>query len=163
MSTTAPSAGSTPGLRTLLELPPASTSPTRARRHVQRVLEGCPERIVDIAAVVVTELAANATEHARTEMWISVDIDDDRVRIEVGDGSPDLPVARRPRSATSGRGLLIVDRLADEWGVDPSARGKTVWVELKPPASYEGRSSATRKNAPRPATSRTRRIWSRRP
>lgn len=147
-----------------MELPPGPTSPARARRHVRRVLAGCPERLADAAAVVVTELAANVVKHARTLMWVSVDVgaDDDRIRVEVGDRSPGLPVERSP-GATSGRGLLIVDRLTDAWGVDPTPGGKTVWAELKPPESYEGLSSATRKNSARPATSRTRRVWSRRP
>jgi hypothetical protein len=35
------------------------------------------------------------------------------------------------RNGTSGRGLMIVDRLAKLWGSRPTGAGKTVWAELK--------------------------------
>lgn len=122
------------------------------------MLAGCSESLVEVAAFVVTELTANVVKHARTPMRVGVDVDDGRVRIEVADSSSELPVARSPGGATSGRGLVIVERLADAWGVDASARGKTVWAELDRVAGYADRSSDRRKNSPRPATSRTRRV-----
>ncbi len=32
--------------------------------------------------------------------------------------------------ASSGRGLLLMDQLADAWGVSPRGRGKSIWFEL---------------------------------
>ena len=53
------------------------------------------------------------------------------VQVEVTDGSATLPTPRphAPLSAT-GRGLRIVEQLAERWGVRPAASGKTVWFQL---------------------------------
>ena len=58
--------------------------------------------------------------------------DQQRVTIEVADGNPDLPTALPPSSlsATSGRGLVIVDGVSADWGVAPSTAGKVVWAEV---------------------------------
>jgi hypothetical protein len=55
----------------------------------------------------------------------------DRVRVEVHDGSPELPIRRRYSNMSgTGRGLLLVERMADGWGADLTSRGKVVWFEL---------------------------------
>lgn len=84
------------------------------------------------AALLVTELAANALLHARTGFTVTVlALPGGGARIEVADGS-----LRRPRSrsygedATTGRGLHLVEDLGRAWGVDPRPDGKSVWVEL---------------------------------
>jgi hypothetical protein len=61
---------------------------------------------------------------------------DGRVRLEVHDPSPAVPVPRaQDLSATNGRGMVLVDALADSWGVEVGDglpdEGKTVWVELE--------------------------------
>jgi hypothetical protein len=54
-----------------------------------------------------------------------------RMRIEVTDTSDDLPHKRRPGElASSGRGLMLIELLADVWGVDPRGEGKSIWFEL---------------------------------
>jgi hypothetical protein len=54
-----------------------------------------------------------------------------RLRVEVCDRSRDVPRLRpESPSAPTGRGLLIVDHLADDWGVDLVPGGKTVWFEM---------------------------------
>ena len=54
-----------------------------------------------------------------------------RLRLEVEDPSSSLPRRREPgESGVSGRGLLLVDRLADVWGVEPRGSGKCVWCEF---------------------------------
>jgi anti-sigma regulatory factor (Ser/Thr protein kinase) len=82
-------------------------------------------------AQIVSELAANCALHARTDYTIRLVTSGDGLRLEVRDGSP----ARvRPRrygfQATTGRGLRLVEALADAWGVDVAPGGKTVWVAL---------------------------------
>jgi hypothetical protein len=53
------------------------------------------------------------------------------VRVEVDDGSGDLPELRHPASdEVHGRGILLVESLATRWGVLPRAAGKTVWFEV---------------------------------
>jgi anti-sigma regulatory factor (Ser/Thr protein kinase) len=84
------------------------------------------------AVLVVGELAANAQLHARSRFNVSVCNVDGALMVEVTDASPVAPeLIDAPSGARSGRGLLIVDRVARAWGFRPtSTGGKTVWVEL---------------------------------
>ena len=118
----------------------------RARRQVIRALVGAGAA-ADDAALLVSELATNAVIHAGTPFRVAVRRRDDRLRVEVADGS--RAVARRQRfSATSGtgRGLALVDEVADRWGVDQRDEGKTVWFELavRPAESEPDRRAARR-------------------
>jgi len=83
------------------------------------------------AAQVISELATNSTLHARSDFTVRLALDGTCVRLEAEDASP-VPLQARTYSptATTGRGLGIVDVLAVEWGVTPSRAGKTVWVLL---------------------------------
>ncbi len=86
----------------------------------------------DDAVLVVGELAANAQRHARSEFNVSLDHSEGALLVEVTDASPDIPeIIDFPPDAKSGRGLVIVDRVARAWGIRviPTG-GKTVWVEL---------------------------------
>lgn len=96
------------------------------------------------AAHVVAELAANAVTHGRVpgrDFHLRLTATDDLVRIEVTDTRGDRPVpdAQHPTpEAESGRGLLLIEALADRWGVTPDLPPrKTVWAELTitPPGS----------------------------
>ncbi|MGR8008922.1 ATP-binding protein [Streptomyces hypolithicus] len=88
------------------------------------------------AAQVVAELATNATTHGRVQgrdfcLTLTATATG-RLRIEVTDARGDrLPTVREPGDGESGRGLLLVDALAERWGVThgPPPR-KTVWAEL---------------------------------
>lgn len=118
----------------------------RARRLVIRVLAGVGT-VADDAALLVSELATNAVIHAGTPFRVAVRRRDDRLRVEVADGS--RAVARRQRFSTTsgtGRGLALVDDVADRWGVDGRDDGKTVWFELavRPAGSDPGRQAARR-------------------
>jgi anti-sigma regulatory factor (Ser/Thr protein kinase) len=118
----------------------------RARRLVVRALTDLGPA-ADDAVLLVSELATNAVIHAGTPFRVAVRHREDRLRVEVADGSRVL--ARRQRfSATSGtgRGLALVDDVADRWGVDEGDAGKTVWFELVvSPAGLEpGRHTARR-------------------
>jgi anti-sigma regulatory factor (Ser/Thr protein kinase) len=54
-----------------------------------------------------------------------------RIRVEVTDSGDDLPHKRRPgEMASSGRGLMLVEMLADAWGVAPRGEGKSIWYEV---------------------------------
>lgn len=113
-------------------LPGRASSVPPARRFVERTLEEWGlAGATWTAALLVTELAANAALHAGTDFTVAVERTGDAVRLEVHDGSPVVPRQRRHSSeATTGRGLLLVADLADEWGVEQSGAGKVVWVEL---------------------------------
>ena len=86
---------------------------------------------VDNLILLTNELVANAVFHAGTDVEVRVRKVDAGLRVEVSDGSRDLPVREevdtdRPR----GRGLLMVDELATSWGIDLREDGKAVWFEL---------------------------------
>ncbi|WP_232789114.1 ATP-binding protein [Streptomyces odonnellii] len=93
----------------------------------------------DSAVLILSELLGNAGLHARvtpeqvieTRYFRSVG----GLRIEVHDGSPERPEPRTPDlEASDGRGLLLVDALADEWGVaERNGPGKAVWATLSVP------------------------------
>lgn len=89
--------------------------------------------------LIVSELATNAVLHAGGPPFsLRVSYDGRWARVEVGDGSAQLPVMGPP-GGLSGRGLHIVDRLATTWGFDRTATGKVVWAELERPRAQKRR------------------------
>ncbi len=104
-----------------------------ARRFVREIVAFAAPPLVDDAALIVTELVANAVLHASGPITVTAVVAPDvsSVRLEVEDSSPVPPVLREYGSAAStGRGLNLIARLASRWGVDGSEGGKRVWVEL---------------------------------
>lgn len=88
--------------------------------------------IVDDAILVVSELVANAILHTRAPVMLRILVHDDGVlRLDVSDTSP-KPPERRTASPqdVNGRGLELVDILADRWGWRSRDGGKDVWAEL---------------------------------
>lgn len=115
-----------------LELPPDLLAPAEARVVVRRLLERWGYRdLVDDATLVVSELVANAVEHADEASVVLLNRGEGGLRIEVRDQGPGV-LAEQPGSGTAerGRGLMIVSALASSWGVHTEERSKTVWVEL---------------------------------
>ena len=87
----------------------------------------------DTAVLLVSELVTNAVRHARDTYAIALDLEfgESGLRIEVQDADPCWPHRRTPgRLDESGFGLVLVDALADMWGVRDTATGKAVWAEL---------------------------------
>jgi anti-sigma regulatory factor (Ser/Thr protein kinase) len=127
-------------------LSPDLHSPRRARRFLASSLgaAGVHPDHAWVATVVGHELVTNAVQHARTDLEVRVHVDDETVRVEVSDDNPRRPVpSAPPLTATSGRGLMLVGGLADQWGVEADDDCKTVWFELdrRSPASHGGSSS----------------------
>jgi anti-sigma regulatory factor (Ser/Thr protein kinase) len=121
-----------------LVLPVDGRSVAAARGFLRTVLDGHQTASTDDAVLMISELVTNAVRHARSQLRIMVSITDHTLRVEVSDDDPTLPVASDPKHhATSGRGLRIVDGLADRWGITPNSAGKVVWFELhlRPPDS----------------------------
>jgi anti-sigma regulatory factor (Ser/Thr protein kinase) len=114
------------------QLPPLSRSVPQARRDVAATLEqwGLPG-LVETAVLLVSEVVTNAVLHARTDLTLTMTRAGSGVRIEVSDSST-LPPAMRWHSdnATTGRGLRMLDLLADSWSAEPTATGKTVWFTV---------------------------------
>lgn len=83
-------------------------------------------------ALVISELATNAVLHAGGELDVSVAWSGPVVRIAVCDASAARPEPLDPEgSSVGGRGLRIVELLADDWGVEELDDGKAVWVEFR--------------------------------
>ena len=111
---------------------PASVGEARA---LTRAALGAPthEMLLDDAQLLVSEVVTNALVHAGTTIDVAVTVLGESVRVEVSDGAAHLPVRRDYAAlAGTGRGLRLVEELADEWGVDVAGDGKTVWFELGP-------------------------------
>jgi anti-sigma regulatory factor (Ser/Thr protein kinase) len=85
--------------------------------------------LVDDCSVIISELVTNAIRHGRTEFSLRLGSDGSWIYGEVFDAGDGLPCeAPGNLDATDGRGLLIVDTLADDWGVvQADSGGKTVW------------------------------------
>ncbi|MDH6132462.1 anti-sigma regulatory factor (Ser/Thr protein kinase) [Kitasatospora sp. MAA4] len=103
----------------------------RHRLRAALVRWGVPE-LADTAELLVSELVTNALLYtpygARIEVLLDVG---GRLRVEVRDDSVQLPRPRRAAdTATSGRGLVLVEALADDWGVSLRGDGKITWFEL---------------------------------
>ncbi|MFF8485311.1 SpoIIE family protein phosphatase [Streptomyces sp. CAI-85] len=96
---------------------------------------------VDSAVLLVSEMLTNVLVHTDADALLVAEVTgvsgERRIRVEVTDTSDDLPHKRRPGElASSGRGLMLIELLADTWGVAPRGEGKSIWFELyEPPAS----------------------------
>lgn len=110
--------------------PPLST----VRQWVTDVLTGASEECVDDAVLLVNELVSNVYDHATPPCRVRVsELPEQRgVRVEVDDSEADLlPVMGTSRLGKyRGRGLLLVERVAERWGISRRTWGKTVWAEL---------------------------------
>lgn len=116
----------------VVSLPGSTASAGAARRFVDQVLdEAGRAALTYVASLLVSELVANAVLHTGTAITVVVRLDDDTARIEVHDGSHQLPMRKHYSSMSgTGRGLMMVDRLASSWGAEPTADGKVVWAEI---------------------------------
>lgn len=138
----------------LLRREAAKTRHTAPRRTALTIAQAEPERIsaarqqvremlhdwadpeqVDSAVLMISEMATNVLLHTDGDALLvaqaSGEHGERRLRVEVADGSDELPHKRRPgEMASSGRGLVLMEMLADAWGVDPRGEGKSIWFEL---------------------------------
>ncbi|MCM2410927.1 ATP-binding protein [Streptomyces sp. RKAG290] len=90
------------------------------------------EEPAQVAELLLSELVTNALVHTDDGAVVAVSVAPQRLRVEVRDFVPGMPVSHVPNAddGTHGRGLVLVESLADAWGVSPKALGKMVWFEL---------------------------------
>ena len=120
------------------QFPATAGSVARARRFLlQHVPAGCDDG-PDLLALMLSELATNAVQHAATEFEVTITLGEPArdgsgsvwVRVGVSDEAPGYPAPEEPAAdAPHGRGLRIVESLADSWGIEVQRGrpGKTVW------------------------------------
>ncbi|MER5450095.1 SpoIIE family protein phosphatase [Streptomyces sp. NPDC002764] len=131
--------------RTMLSV--AQAEPERvavARHHLRDLLHDwrSPDQI-DSAVLLLSEMLTNVLVHTDADALLLAEVRGEpgsrRMRVEVNDTSDDLPHRRRPGElASSGRGLVLMELLAQAWGVDPRGEGKSIWFEL-----YEAEEAGT--------------------
>jgi anti-sigma regulatory factor (Ser/Thr protein kinase) len=93
------------------------------------------DSIADSVTLTASELVTNVVLHTDSgglmQAWDPKP--DIPLRLEVEDHDPTIPTTR-DNPITGGRGLTIVDNVADAWGVEPTPDGKVVWAEFNRPA-----------------------------
>lgn len=128
------------GSRLTEHVPPGDPEALRAARHMIRaaVRAWGARDSADEIELVADELVTNALMHTEGPAVITLRVltgPERRLRVDVEDTSSALPRRRDAGDAgVSGRGLLLVDRLADVWGVEARGGGKCVWCEFVMPA-----------------------------
>jgi anti-sigma regulatory factor (Ser/Thr protein kinase) len=97
------------------------------------------DQTLENVELLASEVIANAVLHSDAPCDVAVTRTDERLRVEVTDADACLPsVVEAGPDDENGRGLLLVNALADTWGTRPEATGKTTWFEIASEPSAEG-------------------------
>jgi anti-sigma regulatory factor (Ser/Thr protein kinase) len=117
----------------LVSRPESAEAARRLTRHQLQTRWLLGPQLTDDAVLLVSELVGNAVKHTGADVFgLRIRRRRGWLRIEVRDPSRALPCHLPVREFdVSGRGLWLVDRLADRWGVDLLPYGKCVWFELR--------------------------------
>ncbi|MGV9284870.1 ATP-binding protein [Streptomyces sp. NPDC003730] len=134
-----------------LEVRPDPSEVGRARRWARSRLAGsgirADEPLAETLVLLVSELVTNAVVHTGRSAVLRLvlpgpvteETKEAVVRLEVEDASDRAPVPRcAGGEATGGRGLALVDGLADRWGWSREGTGKRIWCELDRSSGGEG-------------------------
>lgn len=117
-----------------LEVPAEPTGPGQVRRWLSSQLRawGVDEEVAYTAMLCASELTTNALLHAGTPALVEVDLSAERLLVVVTDTGTRGPITRTSPEALAsrGRGLNMIDSLADAWGSEPTVRGAAVWFEV---------------------------------
>jgi len=109
-------------------------APSVARAYVRQTLSSAPREVVDVVALMVSELATNCVRYADSDFTMSIEQTSGSVTVDFADDGEDCVTMRRPGpDDPTGRGLRVVDELADKWGVREGLErgGKSVWFTLR--------------------------------
>jgi anti-sigma regulatory factor (Ser/Thr protein kinase) len=126
----------TPDMTVELDLPVRADSVARARRSLERLRGTVSASLFEDLRLLLSEVVTNSLRHAGLTSSDRVDVvvsaGPGHVRVEVFDRGPgfDAPEEGPPAGAASGWGLVLVEHLADRWGVDRVGGRTRVWFEL---------------------------------
>jgi anti-sigma regulatory factor (Ser/Thr protein kinase) len=103
-----------------------------ARREVAAILRDPDDPIAEDVRLATSELVANVVRHTNDggEVRAWDPQPDVPLRVEVEDREPTLPQIPTHMPSVGGRGLAIVDAVADAWGVEVGPASKVVWAEF---------------------------------
>ena len=121
-----------------LRLAADPTSPAIARRLAREQIADCDDETTWTVELLVSEVVGNAVVHGASHVDVFWQRDDGTLRVEVVDYGGGVPVMLEPPVwADRGRGLLLVNSLAEQWGVTLEDTRKAVWFEvpLTPPCT----------------------------
>ncbi|GAB2760844.1 ATP-binding protein [Streptomyces bullii] len=119
-----------------VSLPSRPESAATARRLAQVVVLRewrLGPKTAEDTVLLVSELVGNAVRHTGARVFgLRMCHRRGWIRVEVRDPSRGLPCLMPVQEMdVSGRGLFLVDKLSDRWGVDLLPRGKTTWFEMR--------------------------------
>ncbi|MFG2293961.1 ATP-binding protein [Streptomyces sp. NPDC048603] len=122
-------------LQVQLEVGPDPAEVGRARRWARSRLAGSgigdDEPLAETLILLISELVTNAVVHTGCPAVLRVLFGGPGVRVEVADASDRPPAPRHAAGDdTGGRGLELVDGLADRWGWQREGAGKRIWCEI---------------------------------
>ena len=122
-----------------VETPPAGGEGS-ALREAERFLRDLlatwqvGDEVLDSAELCLSELVTNAVVHAGTSSVLTVELEQDLLKVAVRDrGAGEIPnlVEDEDPLKVFGRGLQLVDALADRWGTEQDESGTTSWFALR--------------------------------
>ena len=114
-----------------------AASPGRARSWATGQISAALDRhttlpiILNDAALIVSELVTNAMRAGCSYADLSIEVDEDAIRVGVIDDAPGVPAVQLAGpEEVRGRGLFLIAALAGDWGVRQTGNGKEVWASL---------------------------------
>ena len=144
------------GCRVRLATGPAA--PAEARRRVRDAIRSWQVPVdLDAALLLTSELVTNAIRHEAGQeagqgaqaVMLAIASSRGRLRVDVHDTSRSLPaVAEVPADAETGRGLLLVETLSDEWGFYRTPAGKAVYFTLAFEPDNAGKADRQKQTSP---------------
>ena len=130
--------GGVAGASAAAVVPNRPDSKRGARELLARPLDGwgVDGGVIDDARLRPTGLMSNAVRHGSGHITLRIGVEAGAVEVRVHDDGPDAPQVKQVGPASvGGRGLFIVECLADQWGSDRDDPGKSVWFRLATPSA----------------------------
>jgi anti-sigma regulatory factor (Ser/Thr protein kinase) len=116
-----------------LQIAGGPNAPSAARSALRRAHPELPIELMQVIALLASELVSNAVRHGRAKsVGLRVDVLPKHVRVDVTDQGPGFArrIDRPDPSGVGGWGLHLVDELSTRWGI-VGGKGARVWFEIE--------------------------------